>query len=129
MANAAYYRIESNVIIISACLPTLRPFFLLATGRTGTKEARPTQRSSKNNYYLRSMAKNSNKSGQSPSANTDSGLVKSDSIERILAPGGIRRTVDVTVDYNPDEGGGGYTHNNGGGHKYGDISHYHKYGV
>ena len=74
------------------------------------------------------MAKNSNKSGQTPSANTGGGLPNSDSIERILAPPGIRRTVDVSVDYNLDDGEACPQHS-GGSPNYSDVRSYQHKGI
>ena len=97
-------RVECNVIIIAACLPTLRPVFLFVTGRSPTEQG-PSAGYSNNrrsNYKLHSISKDSrsrrgNTDPKSAYATDTIDLVHEDSLERDVPVGGIRRTYDVEV--------------------------------
>ena len=94
--------IEGSFIIIAANLPTLRPIFLVATGRSLTGGSDGMQKRS--NYKLSSISKGSNRPGNRKRPKDQFGidtqnLVRDDdSVQMILPPNSIRKTYDVNVD-------------------------------
>ncbi|MCJ1392313.1 hypothetical protein MMC18_005180 [Xylographa bjoerkii] len=90
--------VESNVIIIAACLPTLRPIFLLLIGRSDSSKGTSNQMARKS-YQLSSLTKRSTKGGRQQYPLTTTDFEKVESAERILPPSRIRQTFDVSVVY------------------------------
>ncbi|MCJ1483641.1 hypothetical protein MMC06_003809 [Schaereria dolodes] len=91
--------VESNVIIIAASLPTLRPVFLVIMGQTDVMTGRSNLSDRKNQYRLSSVSKDSSKVTKEPFPTDSVDIVGTESVEQILPPSRIRRTMDVTVNY------------------------------
>ncbi|MCJ1394984.1 hypothetical protein MMC18_007865 [Xylographa bjoerkii] len=92
---------ESNVLILAACLPTLRPLYLLARGREISSGGRSSAKQRRDDYKLHSVSKKSNSAPVKDIYNIDAELARDDeSEEGILPPNRIRATYDVDVKSN-----------------------------
>lgn len=97
---------ESNVIIIAACLPTLRPVFKFVRGDIQKKPSgQPNTSSSSNHYRLSSSIKNSKGRVKDPFGTDTIDLVQHEDLENALPPNRIRRTFDVSVDHDSQDDG------------------------
>lgn len=99
-------RVEGTVIIIAACLPTLRPVFLFVTGIPGTRNSSKKTPTQSSDYQLPSYGHENKAAGRrarDPYPVDTTGVGDADSMEdRILPPeNAIRKTCDVEVNHEP----------------------------
>ena len=93
--------IEGSFIIIAANLPTLRPIFLAAKGRSPAGDGGMQKQSP---YKLSSISKGSNRPSNKKRPKDQFGtdtldLIRDDdSVQRVLPPNSIRKTCDINVD-------------------------------
>ncbi len=97
-------RVEGTVIIIAACLPTLRPVFLFVTGMPGTRNSSKKTPTQSSDYQLQSYGQENKAAGRrarDPYPVDTTGVGDADSMEdRILPPENtIRKTYDVEVNH------------------------------
>ena len=98
-------RVEGTVIIIAACLPTLRPVFLFVTGIPGTRNSSKKTPTQSSDYQLPSYRQENKAAGRrarDPYPVDTTGVGDADSMEdRILPPpeNAIRKTYDVEVNH------------------------------
>lgn len=101
-------RIESSFIIIAADLPTLRPVYQLVLGRiTNSRDSSGAQRRSSYKLNPAPLGPSSRQrripKDQYLTDTIDLVGKKSEDQERILPPGRIRRTLDVSVNHHSEE--------------------------
>ncbi|KAL8748001.1 MAG: hypothetical protein Q9190_000213 [Brigantiaea leucoxantha] len=106
--------VESNVIIIAACLPTLRPLFLALTGRLSTTARMAPNPYKSSGYKLSSVDKNLGGKGMGINEHGERDLHSTDDVELVghgseetiyehpTPPGRIRRMVDVRIEEGTD---------------------------
>lgn len=98
--------VEATVIIIAACLPTLRPVFLQVTSGTHTRNDRPTFSKRSGDLELNSRPNSGTIKGVSTdiySTNVHRGAEADSMEDGILPPTSIRMTQDVYATRNERE--------------------------
>jgi hypothetical protein len=91
---------ESNIVILAACLPTLRPFYLFVLGRDISTPGNSAAKSRSDGSKMRSLQRRKHeRAGNAPELYpTDTiDLVQEESMERILPENGIRKTQHINM--------------------------------
>ena len=100
--TSSIIRVEGTVIIIAACLPTLRPVFLFVTGQPGTRNSGKRTPTQSSDYQLHSYSQDKKtpaRRARDPYPVDTTGVGDADSMEdHILPPeNAIRKTDEVHV--------------------------------
>ncbi|MCJ1306214.1 hypothetical protein MMC08_009032 [Hypocenomyce scalaris] len=93
--------VEANIIIIAACLPTLRAPFLRLTGKNSSEYGHSQPSQQKVGYYMHPLSKKNHPQGNvDKSFPTDTvNSIKAESTEHMVSPNNILRTCDVRITY------------------------------